>query len=451
VPLNINLPTNAQDGDVGHTSGHNTTNAAVNTTATAVNAHEAATTGVHGIADTAALATTSSVTSALAGKQDADAELTALAGLASAADKVPYFTGSGTAALADLTSTARTLLDDTSTSAMRTTLGLSAVAASGSAADLTGTLDDARIPAGIARDSEVAAGYQPLDSDLTTIAGLDSATAGALTTDGSGWIRKTYAQLKTALSLVKADVGLGNVDNTADTAKPVSTAQQTALDLKLDTSAAPELIRDTVGTALVAGSNVTITPNDGADTITIAASGGGGGGGTGGIGIIMTPNTGAYLSATGTSTTAPATGNARGYPITLTGSGTADRIGIEVTTAAASSTVRLAIYNHDSSTGLPSTPLLDAGTVDSSTTGYKEITISQAVSAGTYWLMALSLNGTPTLRSINTAAVSVPGLIQGDMSASTTGLARTGLSAMPSPFGATATSSNIPRVYLRCA
>lgn len=32
--------------------------------------------------------------------------------------------------------------------------------------------------------------------------------------------------------LVKGDVGLGNVDNTADSAKPVSTAQQTALDLK---------------------------------------------------------------------------------------------------------------------------------------------------------------------------------------------------------------------------
>lgn len=38
--------------------------------------------------------------------------------------------------------------------------------------------------------------------------------------------------LKTALTLVKADVGLGNVDNTSDANKPVSTAQQTALDLK---------------------------------------------------------------------------------------------------------------------------------------------------------------------------------------------------------------------------
>ncbi len=42
----------------------------------------------------------------------------------------------------------------------------------------------------------------------------------------------TVATLKTDLALVKADVGLGSVDNTADTAKPVSTAQQTALDLK---------------------------------------------------------------------------------------------------------------------------------------------------------------------------------------------------------------------------
>ena len=47
----------------------------------------------------------------------------------------------------------------------------------------------------------------------------------------------------------------------------------------LTTAAAPELIRDTMGTALVAGENITITPDDTNDTITIAATGGGGGGG----------------------------------------------------------------------------------------------------------------------------------------------------------------------------
>lgn len=54
----------------------------------------------------------------------------------------------------------------------------------------------------------------------------------------------------------------------------VSSSIQAALDTRLPTAGAPELIRDTMGVALVAGTNVTITPNDVADTITIAASAG---------------------------------------------------------------------------------------------------------------------------------------------------------------------------------
>ena len=75
-------------------------------------------------------------------------------------------------------------------------------------------------------------GSQVSDEDLTTIAGLTPTTNNIIQSVSSAWASRTPAQVKATLSLVKGDVGLGNVDNTADTAKPVSTAQQTALDLK---------------------------------------------------------------------------------------------------------------------------------------------------------------------------------------------------------------------------
>ena len=52
---------------------------------------------------------------------------------------------------------------------------------------------------------------------------------GRLTAASNSAIAITASQVT---DLTKSSVGLGNVDNTADTAKPVSTAQQTALDLK---------------------------------------------------------------------------------------------------------------------------------------------------------------------------------------------------------------------------
>lgn len=55
-----------------------------------------------------------------------DAELAALAGLTSAADKGIQFTGSGTAATFDLTAAGKALLDDANAAAQRVTMGVSA-------------------------------------------------------------------------------------------------------------------------------------------------------------------------------------------------------------------------------------------------------------------------------------------------------------------------------------
>jgi len=66
-----------------------------------------------------------------------DAELSALASTTSAADKVPYFTGSGTATTATFTTAGRALVDDADATAQRATLS---AAASGANTDITSVL-----------------------------------------------------------------------------------------------------------------------------------------------------------------------------------------------------------------------------------------------------------------------------------------------------------------------
>ncbi|WP_251002207.1 beta strand repeat-containing protein [Escherichia coli] len=79
------------------------------------------------------------MTNALAGKQPLDATLTALAALATGANKLPYFTGKDTVAQTDLTSVGRDILAKTSTLAVIQYLGLRELGNSGEKIPLLST------------------------------------------------------------------------------------------------------------------------------------------------------------------------------------------------------------------------------------------------------------------------------------------------------------------------
>lgn len=86
--------------------------------------------------------------------------------------------------------------------------------------------------------------------------------------------------------VTKADVGLGNVDNTSDADKPLSDATTSALAGKAatvhtHTSASitdfGEAVQDAVAAMLAEGANISLVYDDDGNTLTVSATGGGGG------------------------------------------------------------------------------------------------------------------------------------------------------------------------------
>ena len=85
------------------------------------------------------------------------------------------------------------------------------------------------------------------DADLATLAGIETLTNKTLTSP----------VINTPTGITKTDVGLANVDNTTDALKPVSTATQTALDLKANLSG-PALTGTTTAVNLTLSGDLTV-------------------------------------------------------------------------------------------------------------------------------------------------------------------------------------------------
>jgi hypothetical protein len=77
-----------------------------------------------------------------------------------------------------------------------------------------------------------------------------------------------------------------------------------------------------------------------------------------------------------------------------------DRIGAEITTLIAASSVRLGIYA-DNGRGSPGALIVNAGTIDSSSTGAKELVIATNLQPGLYWPCVVPQGGAPTMRAHN--------------------------------------------------
>jgi hypothetical protein len=187
------------------------------TIATNLSTHASDTTSIHGITDTALLATQSYVADQIA-SVTGDYSTLAGAGIDWNADTDAFDIANTVATTANIT----THNDDTTgvhgiadTSVLATTTNVSTAQ---TAAETT------------------ASGYVTTHNSATTNVHGIADTAVLVTTTGTQTL--TNKTITSPVGITKTDVGLGNVDNTTDALKPVSTATQTALDLKLASATA---------------------------------------------------------------------------------------------------------------------------------------------------------------------------------------------------------------------
>jgi len=194
------------------------------------------------------------------------------------------------------------------------------------------------------------------------------------------------------INLTSSDVGLGNVDNTSDLNKPISTATQTALNAKQNT-----LLLTTTGTsgaATLVGSTLNIPQY--------------GSGAAFGVHSQKFIPSGSYTTNAlnfGAVTSVGITANRLNVaPYFPNQSFTCQSLNIQVAGAIAGGLARIVIYSDVN--GVPSAKLYESADLDCSTTGVKTATLTFSFTAGTaYWIGVAGNNSLISLNFIPAASM----------------------------------------------
>lgn len=295
---------------------------------------------------------------------------------------------------------------------------------------------------------------QPHSDRLSELATLNTNTTVPLQVSGA-WTAGTMSALKTALSLGKGDVGLGNVDDTSDANKPVSTATQTALDAKIANTlvdAKGDLLTasaDNTPARLAAGSSGQVPMVDASASVGLAY------GFAPGISIARPYVAGKYYAVPRAVAGTASFGAdfIRYVPYVPHARVTMDRL-IIYTNITSGGAARLGIYDSTGMNSYPGALILDAGAVATTgATGERSITISQSLQPGRLYWLAVNFNVTTTAAHTSRSTYSEPqwgeeSAITGPLFFATESFA---YAAMPTTATPTASGANTPSIWLRSA